>query len=205
MDRYLTGGTLWPDGWTKLRVDFVPRLPEIKPVTDAYRPVLTRFGFVSPVKDEWLHETLAVVDDRPAREVTGPELALFESRLRERLGGLPAFTVTVGGAVAGRRGVLLDLAPDTEFVELRHQARDAVVEVFGEEADDYEEERPRVALAYGTASGDSRLLQGRLRSATAQRATLTVDGVRLVEAVQDRKRHEIRWQELAFVPLGGAG
>ena len=28
MDRYLTGATLWPDGWTKLRVDFVPRLPE---------------------------------------------------------------------------------------------------------------------------------------------------------------------------------
>ncbi|WP_328504178.1 hypothetical protein OG828_42635 [Streptomyces sp. NBC_00457] len=205
MDRYLRGARLWPDGWTKLRVDFVPRLPEIKPVTDIYRPVLARFGFVSPVKDEWLHETLAVVDDRPASEVTGPELALFEGRLRERLGAVRPFTVTVGTAVAGRCGVLLDIAPEDEFQELRHQARDAVVEVFGEDADDYEDERPRISLAYGTALGDSRLLQGRLRSASGRRATLTVDGARLVEAVQDRKQHEIRWQELAFVPLGGAG
>lgn len=201
MERYLAGGTLWPQGWSKLRVYFTPRLAEIKPLVDACRPVLEGCDFVAPIRDEWLHETVAVVQDRPASSVTVEEFARFESVLRQRLGGLPAFTVTAGGALASRHGAMLDLTPDAEFVELQRSARSAVADVFGDEAARYAGGRPHIALAYGSGPGDSGLLQGRLRNATDLRVRLTVDEVRIVEAVQDPRRDEIRWQERASVPL----
>lgn len=204
MQRYLAGDTVWPDGWTKLRVYFVPRPAEIKPLADAYRRVLQECDFVTPIRDELLHETVAVVQDRPAAAVTTDQFARFEVLLRQRLADLPSFTATAGGALASRHGVMLDLTPDTHFVELQRRARSAVAEVFGAAATRYESGRPHVALAYGSGPGDSGVLQGRLRNATGLRARLTVDSVRIVEAVQDPERNEIRWWEKASIPLGAA-
>jgi hypothetical protein len=201
VDTYLTGSTIWPDGWTKVQIYFTPRVAEIKPLTDNYRKVLGQFDFVVSVRDEWLHGIVAGVEDRPAHSVTSAEISLLESRLREQVGDLPVFTVTAGGALASRHGVVLDLTPDGEYVELRRRARCAVAEMFGAEADRYEGGRPHIPLAYGTGPGDSGLLQGRLRNATDLRVPLTVDGVRIVEVTQDPKRHEFRWREMAFVPL----
>jgi len=202
VERYLVGDTLWPQGWTKLRVYFTPRPAEIQLLADAYRPVLAQCDFVAPIRTEQLHEAVAVLQDRPASAVTAQEFTRLESLLRQRLADLPAFTVTAGGALAGRHGVMLDLTPDAAFTELQRRARSAVVDVFGAEAAAYEGGRPHIALAYGRGPGDSGALQGRLRNATDLRARLTVDAVRIVEAVQDPPRDEIRWEERAFVPLG---
>src|ERR1051326_8526265 len=93
LERYLVGDALWPRGWSKLRVYFTPRLAEIKPVVDAVRPVLAACDFIAPIRDEQLHEAVAVVQDRPARDIPADQFARFESLLRQRLGELPTFTV----------------------------------------------------------------------------------------------------------------
>src|SRR5260370_2077197 len=100
VEDYFQGSALWPPGWTKLRVYFVPAGHEIKPLIDAYRPVLERFDFVAPVPDAWLHETLAVVEGRPTEAVTAAELAHLQARLRDRIGALPEFTLLARGATA---------------------------------------------------------------------------------------------------------
>ena len=202
MNRYLTGSVVWPAGWTKLRVYFIPRLDEIGPLAARYREVLRQFDFVSPIIDEWLHATVAVVQDRPAHAVARAERSLLESQLRQRLGRLPAFTVSAGGAVACRHGVLLDLTPDVEWVNLERNARSVVAEIFGDRANHYDGGRPHIALAYGTGPGDSGLVQSALRNATDLRVPLTVDNVRLVDVTQDAVRHEFRWRELALISLG---
>ncbi|MEV2236084.1 2'-5' RNA ligase family protein [Streptomyces phaeochromogenes] len=205
MDRYLAGDVLWPEGWTKLRVYFVPREAEIGALADAYRPVLGACDFVAPIGTGQLHETVAALQDRPASAVPEAEFARFEALLRHWLGALPAFAVTAGGAMASRHGVLLDLTPDAAFVRLQQTARSVVEEVFGADSAQYAGGRPHVALAYGRGPGDSGLLQGRLRNATDLRARLTVDAVQIVECVQDVARNEIRWTERAFVRLGASG
>jgi len=205
MEDYFEGSTVWPEGWTKLRVYFVPAVHEIKPLIDVYRPVFERFPFVAPVPYAWLHETLAVIEGRPTRAVTVAELARLQARLRERIGALPAFTLVVGGALATQHGVVLDLTPDHDYVALQRTARAAVADVFGEDAARYGGGRPHIPLAYGAGSGDSGLVQGRLRNATDRRVTLSVADVRLVDVTQDVARRELRWRELARIPLGPAG
>jgi hypothetical protein len=204
MEDYFAGSAAWPDGWTKLRVYFVPVAAELGPLLDAYRPVLDQFPFVAPVPDAWLHETLAVVEGRPARAVTPAELAILQARLHERIGARPAFTLTAGGAVATQYGVALDLTPDQDYVALQHAARAAVADVLGEEAARYAGGRPHIPIAYGAGSGDSGLVQGRLRNATDRRVMLSVTGARLVDVTQDVARRELRWRELARIPLGPA-
>jgi hypothetical protein len=168
---------------------------------DVYRPVFERFPFVATVPDAWLHETVAVVEGRPTRAVTAAELARLQARLRERIGALPAFTLVVGGALATQGGVVLDMTPDHDYVALQRTARAAVADVFGEDAAHYGGGRPHIPLAYGSGSGDSGLVQGRLRNATDRRVTLSVADVRLVDVTQDVARRELRWRELARIPL----
>src|SRR5712691_6674612 len=169
---------------------------------DAYRPVLERFQFVAPVPDAWLHETLAVVEGRPTEAVTAAELARLQVRLRERIGALPAFTLLAGGAMATQYGVALDLTPDHDYVTLRGAARAAVADVFGEDAARYDGGRPHLPIAYGAGSGNSGLVQGRLRNATDRRVTLSVTDARLVDVTRDVPKRELSWRELARIPLG---
>lgn len=204
MEDYFGESALWPAGWTKLRVYFVPATHEIQPLIEAYRPVLERFDFVAPVPDAWLHETLAVVEGRPTRAVTAAELARLQDRLRERIGGLPAFTLLAGGAMATQYGVALDLTPDHDYLTLQRAARAAVADVFGEDAARYDGGRPHLPIAYGAGSGDSGLVQGRLRNATDRRMTLSVTDARLVDVTRDVPKRELSWRELAAIPLGPA-
>lgn len=201
MNRYLAPPNLWPDGWTKLRVYYLPRSDEISELLDAYRPVLEQFDCIAPVPGQWLHETLAVLQDRPARAVSAEQRSALETALRERVGSLPAFSVTAGGALASRHGVMLDLTPDRDFAELQRRARTAVASIFGAVAARYDGGRPHIPLAYGTGPGDSAVIQGQLRNATDLRATLTVDDVRLVDVTQDLDLQTVRWEELARIPL----
>jgi hypothetical protein len=200
MDRYLQGAVLWPHGRTRLRVYYVPPADEIKPLVDAYRAALAPFDFIAPIADGWLHATVAAVQDRWATEVMPRQLSALESRLRTELQGVPAFTVRAGGALASRHGVILDLTPDRDCVELNRSARTVINEVLGPQT--FEDGRPHIALAYGAGPGDSGLVQGRLRNATDLRVPLTVAEVRLVEVSQDAVRHHVHWRELAVIPLG---
>lgn len=204
MEDYFQNSTIWPPGWTKLRVYFVPATREIKPLIDAYRPVLARFPFVAPVPDAWLHETLAVVEGRPTATVTAAELTRLQTRLGERICALPEFTLLAGGAMATQYGVALDLTPDHDYLTLQRAARAAVADVFGEDAARYDGGRPHLPIAYGAGFGDSGLVQGRLRNATDRRVALSVTDVRLVDVTRDAARRELRWRELAAIPLGPA-
>jgi hypothetical protein len=202
VDRYLQGAVLWPPGATRLRVYYVPRAEQLRPLADAYRGALAPFDFIGPIVDQWLHATVAAVQDRWTSEVTPRELGAVEARLREELAGRPAFTMHAGGALASRHGVVLDLTPDRDCVELIRRARAVMAEVLGPAAAKYDDGRPHIALAYGTGPGDSGLVQGRLRNATDLRVPLQVAEVRLVEVSQDAVRHHVRWRELARIPLG---
>lgn len=202
MDRYLHGAFLWPQGKTRLRVYYVPEAEEIKPLVDAYRSVLAPHDFIATIADEWLHATVAAVQDRWAHEVTPRQLIALESRLREELGGMRAFTVLAGGALASRRGVTLDLTPDHDCAELIRRARTVISEMLGQQAAQFDDGRPHITLAYGTGHGDSGLVQGQLRNATDLRVPLNVAEVCLVEVSQDAVRHYVHWRQLARIPLG---
>jgi hypothetical protein len=202
VDRYLQGAVLWPPGRARLRVYYIPPAEQLRPLADAYRGALAPFDFIAPVVSEWLHATLAAVQDRWASDVTPQQFSAVESRLRTELGGMAAFTVQAGGALASRHGVVLDLTPDRDCVELIRRARAVIAEILGPAAAMYDDGRPHIALAYGTGPGDSGLVQGRLRNATDLRVPLDVAEVALVEVSQDAVRSHVRWRELARIPLG---
>ena len=201
MDRYLQGAVLWPLGRTRLRVYYVPPAEPIKPLVDAYRSALAPFRFIAPVAGEWLHATIAAVQDRWTSEVTPGQLTAAEARLREELEDLPEFTVQAGGALASRHGVTIDLVPDRDFAELIRRASGVFTEIFGPASSDYDGGRPHIALAYGTGQGDSGHVQGRLRNATDLRVPLKVAEVLLAEVSQDAVHHLVHWRELARIPL----
>jgi 2'-5' RNA ligase len=202
MDTFIAGDTLWPDGWTKLHLYVVPNLDEIKPLVDVYREVIDQFEFIAPVRDEWLHATVQMIDGRPAREVSPDQRAELEARLRDQLSQLPAFTVTAGGAVANRSSVVLDLTPDRDFTEIIHRSRTVIRDVLGDNAVKHSSSRPHITLGYARGPGDSGVVQSKLRNATDLRPTLTVTEVRLVDVTQDPVLHEYRWDDIARLPLG---
>ena len=202
MDTFIAGDTLWPEGWTKLHLYVIPDLREITPLVDLYWEVIDQFDFIAPVRDEWLHATVQMIDGRPAREVSPDQRAELEARLRDQFSQLPAFTVTAGGAVANRSSVVLDLTPDRDFAEIIHRSRAVIREVLGEDAVKYSNSRPHVTLGYARGPGDSGVVQSKLRNATDQRPALTMADVRLVDVTQDPVLHEYRWDEIARVPLG---
>ena len=202
MDTFITGDTLWPEGWTKLHLYVIPDPHEITPLVDLYRGVIDQFEFLSPVRDEWLHATVQMIDGPPAREVTPDQGAELETRLRDQFGQLPPFTMTAGGAVANRSSVVLDLTPDRDFTEIIHRSRTVIRDVLGENAIKYSSCRPHITLGYARGPGDSGVVQSNLRNATDRRATLTITEVWLVDVTQDPMLHEYRWDEIARVPLG---
>ncbi|MFB9907842.1 2'-5' RNA ligase family protein [Allokutzneria oryzae] len=187
--------------WTLLHVYFVPDPVEIAPVVDAYRDVLDEVDCVARQPDEWLHATVLMVDGIPTRDVTEQQRADVEQQLRQVLGGLDAFTVTCGPALAGRSSIALDLVPDKDFMELVTLAKTAAGAVFGKAAVQYSGGRPHISLGYATGDGDSGIIQTTLRAATDLRATLTVDAVRLVDTHFDRDLVQFRWEDLAVIPL----
>ncbi|WP_285752435.1 2'-5' RNA ligase family protein [Lentzea sp. NBRC 105346] len=193
----------WPEDWTKLHVYFVPDPTEIKPLADAYRDVIEDLDCVARQPDEWLHSTVMVIDDIPARDVTAEQRAELANRLQQTLAELPAFTLSAGPAIAGRSTIALDLVPDRDFRNLVDRVRSAAAGVFGEDKVQYSNGRPHITLAYATGDGDSGVIAGRLRGATDLRATLTVDTVRLVDVLVDADLFQFRWEELAVIPLRG--
>ena len=201
MDTFIVGDTLWPHGWTKLHLYVVPELHEITPLVDLYREVIDQFDFISPVRDEWLHATVQMIDGRPARAVSPDQRDELEARLRDQLGQLPTFTLTAGGAVANRSSVVLDLTPDRDFAEIIHRGRAVIRDVLGDNAINYSASRPHITLGYARGPGDSGVVQSKLRNSTDQRPRLTVTEVRLVDVTQDPVLHEYRWDEITRLPL----
>lgn len=204
MDTFIAGNIIWPDGWTKLHVYFVPNPQEIKPLLDAYRDVIEQFEFISPVPEEWLHATVQMIDGRPAHDILPSQLADLQACLKQQINDLPTFTLTAGGALASRSGVVLDLTPDREFAEIIHRSRNVIRDVLGEDGIKYSGGRPHMTLGYAKGHGDSGVVQSRLRNATDMRVTLTVAEVRLVDVIQDPMLHQYRWEEVARLPLSPA-
>lgn len=205
MDTFIAGDMLWPEGWTCLHLYVLPKLAEIKDLVDIYQSVIAEFPFLSRVPDEWLHVTVQMIGQPAARDVSPEQLAELSTGLRENLAGIDPFTLTVGGALAGCGGVLLDLTPDSEFTQLVHQSRAVITDVLGEDAVMYNHGRPHMALAYACHHGDSGVVQSKLRHATDWRATMTVDEVSLVDVIQDPTRHQFRWKRLDRVSFHGVG
>lgn len=201
MDTFIAGNVLWPESWTKLHVYFIPDLAEIKDLVDVYQRVIEDFAFLAPVPDEWLHATVQMIDQPAAQDISPQQRAELEAGLRQQISGLAPFTLTVGGAVAGRSGVVLDLTPDAEFTEIIHRARAVIRDVLGDASVRYSSSRPHITLGYARDHGDSGAVQSKLRHVTDQRATMTVAEVSLVDVIQDPARHEYRWRRLARFPF----
>jgi len=193
----------WPAGWTKLHVYFVPDPIEVRPLVDAYREVLDRVDFLTRQPDEWLHSTMMVVDDVPAREVTAGQRAELAERLRRKMAETPAFTVACGPAVVQRSSVCVKLVPDQGFSEVIDGVKAVAGAMFGHGAVQYSNGRPHITLAYATGDGDSDVLQASLRGVADVRAVLTVNGVHLVDVVVDIDLVQFRWEELAELRLMG--
>lgn len=205
MDTFISGDVLWPEGWTKLHVYVIPDLAQIKELVDIYQGVINEFPFISPVPDEWLHATVQMIGGVAARDVTAQHRAELETGLRQQISSLAPFEMTVGGAIASGSGVVLDLTPDDEFIDIIHRTREVIRDVLGDASVTYSSARPHITLGYARAQGDSGVVASKLRRATDQRATLTVAQVSLVDAIQDRERHQYRWTRLADFPLKHRG
>lgn len=203
VDTFVAGDVLWPEGWTRLHLYVLPNLAEIKDLVDIYQSVIAEFPFMSPVPDEWLHAIVQMIEQPAARDVTPKQLDDLSTNLRENLAGVSSFTLTAGGAVAGRSGVVLDMTPDTKFSQIVHRSRAIIADVLGDEAVKYSHARPHVTLAYACDHGDSVVVQSKLRNATDRRATMTVDEVSLVDVIQDPTRHQYRWKRIDRFALNG--
>jgi 2'-5' RNA ligase len=201
VDTFISGEVLWPHGWTKLHVYVLLDLAEIKDLVDVYQCVIEEFSFIAAVPDEWLHATVQMIGGVAARDVSPEQRAELEIGLRQRISGLASFEMMVGGAIATSSGVVLDLTPDDEFVEMTYRTQEVICDVLGHGAVAYSSARPHITLGYASAHGDSGAVASKLRRATDQRATVTVAKVSLVDVIQDRERHQYRWTRLADISL----
>ncbi|WP_100444622.1 2'-5' RNA ligase family protein [Glycomyces xiaoerkulensis] len=196
-------GQLWPRGWTKLHV-YLTDLEEVKAVADSYRPVIDEAAGDVPVPHEWLHATVASVECDAAAIPAATRAALVE-RLRERVGALPPFDLTVGPALASMSAIMLDTYPDGEFRRLVDTCVEAVNEIVGGDVG-----RPcggpgHVSLSYRPEATDGDGLRGsiqnHLRDVRPGRVDLTVTGVDLVRVMQSENAAAYTWEHIARIPL----
>lgn len=212
MKPFLTGGRLWPPGWTRLHVYLLPDLArdrDLARLVHGCRAAMAPFPFLAPVPDPWLHVTVQPVMGVPAAEIGPAERAKLADRLTEALADVPAFTLTAGSPLASVTVVLADLdgdLPGQHLHTVHARCREAVAAVLGSEAVAYEAMPGHLTLAYATGTGDSGRVQAALRQQVRpSHATLTVGAVHLLDVTQDLRTASYHWTPVARIPLAPAG
>ncbi|THV38610.1 2'-5' RNA ligase family protein [Glycomyces buryatensis] len=199
-----SSGQRWPDGWTKLHV-YLTDLEEVKPIADSYRPVIDEAAGDKPVPHEWLHATIASVECDAATISAATRQRLIE-RLRERVGRVPAFDLTVGPALAATGAIMLDTFPDSAFRKLIRSSVEAINETV-----DGNVGRPcggpgHVSLSYRSdIVGVDRArgaIQNHLRDVRPGRVEVNITGVDLVRVIQSDDASQYTWETVARIPLG---
>jgi hypothetical protein len=204
---FLTGDRVWLPGWTRLHVYLLPDLAHdtgLARLVRGCRDVMAPYGFLATVHDPWLHVTVQPVMGVPAAEVGPAERAKLVDRLTGTLAGVPAFTLTVGSALASVSVVLADLdgdLPGEPLHTVHSRTRTAIGDVLGSEAVAYQAMPGHLTLAYATGGGDSGRVQAALRQVRPSHATLTVREVHLLDVAQDTRACGYRWTSLARIPL----
>ncbi|MFD9965011.1 2'-5' RNA ligase family protein [Amycolatopsis sp. NPDC058986] len=199
MREFFNPARRWPAEQTRLHVYHQPDVDALAPLLKIYCPILADAGFLAVVPDRWLHLTIAQITT-PTADIDPAARAQLAAALRERLGELEPIRVTVGPALVGDTSLVLDVTPDHDVTALAAAAVEVIDTVLGPgTADLAANERPHITLAYGTGTGDSGPLGGRLRRATGTRTELLVDLVDLVDVVQDPPCY--RWHNISALPL----
>ncbi|MEV4415854.1 2'-5' RNA ligase family protein [Catellatospora sp. NPDC049609] len=208
MKPFLTGGRIWPAGWTRLHVYLLPDLDhdtDLARLVGGCRAAMAPFPFLAPVPDARLHVTVQPVMGIPAAEIGPGERAKLTARLSEALADVPAFTLIAGSPLASVTVVLADLdgdLPGEPLHTVHARSRGAIADVLGSEAVAYEAMPGHLTLAYATGTGDSGQVQAALRQRVRpSHATLTVREVHLLDVTQDRRTASYHWTSVARIPL----
>jgi hypothetical protein len=191
--RAWTAQSLW-------HVYYLPDLDRLAPLLRIYEPLLAGDPTLAPVQRSWLHATIIKI--LPKIVVSDEQREYLVAALRRRLATLSPVPLTVGPALAGSSSVVLDVIADDDWRLVQAAVAAVVDDVLGiGSAQIAPDERPHITLAYGIGDGDSGVLQTRLRRATDQRCKLTLQGVDLVDVIQDRCEHTYTWTPIAHLDL----
>lgn len=213
MRPWIGGGTeVWPDGAASWQVYILPDLElddELEGLLDAYAPVVGSAEFtdcLAPVALADLHMTVQPLSGWAA-DYNSEQVEAVVRALEIELSETAPIEATVGPALAGSSGVLLDVAPTGEqaaLTTLYDRVRQAVAGVLGEQGLGRAGWPPHVGLAYATGQRDSGDVQSRLRRVRPGRAPWRIDSVYLCDVRQDAELHRYHWRTARRVPLGGA-
>lgn len=204
----MTGGRIWPPGWTRLHAYLLPELRHdhgLAQLVAGCRTTVAAFDFLAPVPDAWLHVTVQPVMGVPAAEIGPGDRDKLVARLTDALADVPAFTLTAGSPQASITVVLADLdgdLPGQPLHTVHGRTRAAIEDVLGPSALAYDALPGHLTLAYATGAGDSGQVQAALRKRVRPgHAPLTVRAVHLVDVAQDVRGSAYRWTPIARVPL----
>lgn len=191
----------WRPGWAPgrgyLTWHVLPN-PEVIAYANAILERLAGFDQLAAVPARRLHVTgpgVGFADTFPPEQISA-----MVDRARVRLAALPAFSCSIGKAVAGAGGVHLPTTTDA-FADLRGTLREAMrtVGIDPPGADD-EAYAPHVTVAYATGPASRREVASRLSAAAdVPRPTLRVRAAHLLELRMVPPGYD--WTERANVAL----
>jgi 2'-5' RNA ligase len=195
----------WRPGWRIGRSFYTWHLtfedaPHVQQLAALYQQKI-ELPFLDPVPAEGLHLTLQGIGF--ADEVSNSDLAAIIAETEKRCNQLTPFQLMVGPADADPQGAPLALRPWEPIENLRHSVRDAIGEVWGQDAvpDAAEGFHPHVTVFYSNAPADPTPLRDALAELRqTPRAETIVRKVSLIRLNRDQKVY--RWDTVAHVPIG---
>ncbi|MFD9223398.1 hypothetical protein ACFWDI_26105 [Streptomyces sp. NPDC060064] len=154
-----------------------------------------------------LHVTIEMIADTPSARISAEERQDLIRALRKELADAVPFDTEVGPPIGNIAGAVLDLWPEHEAAVLQERVRSAIRTVRGDTALQHNGGRLHMSLGYSYDTGDSDVLNSRLRNAiTPRRAPLHVDTVHLLNVrygiAADTGGWRMSWVRIAEIALG---
>lgn len=194
MEEFFNPAKIWPQGPKLYHLYYVPDLERLAPMLDVYEPIVAGAGCVEPIARPWIHATLCKITVTPA-ELPSSTITALAKRLGARLAQLEPIELVAGPAFAGTSSVTVDLTPDAGWFRLRTAVMAEIEAELGDGTTSFiAGERPHLTLGHGSGSGESGLLQSRMRRATDIRVPLRLDRLELVEVIQDPVARTYTWE-----------
>lgn len=210
MRRWIDGDRVWPAGAASWQVYVVPDLDlddELVDLVDELAPVVRdpAWRCLAPTAPKDLHMTIQPLAGWSSGW-SDEAVAAVRDAVTDRLADLAPVLTTVGPALAGSSGVVLDVVDRwaSSLDELWRRVQDGVSAAAGPGALGRSGWPAHVTVAYATASRDSGEIQSKLRRIRPGRAPWEIRQVSLVRVHQDAEHSRYHWDQRFDIPLGGS-
>lgn len=200
--------------WNGDRVLHVYALPDqdtdaaLLALADACHAAMAPYP-IRALGNDQLHLTVEMITDATADAIGESEREVLVEALREKLAAAEPVHTEIGHPYSNRAGVLFDVWPDQDLLNVRALVRDAVREVRGDDAVLHDGGRPHMALGYSWDTADSDPLNSTLRAITPRRVPVTISRLYLLDVTftqqplaDGHSSCDISWTPIAALPLG---